>query len=95
MLRNATVVLAIVLVLGSSGLSTSAFARGGAYGDGGGGDSFRGDHFGGGLGVTPGDGYDGYGNRASGLRGGFRGYGGRDGWGHWGAYYGPMIPHIF
>ncbi len=47
MLRNATVVLAIVLVLGSSGLSTSAFARGGAYGGGGGGDSFRGDHFGG------------------------------------------------
>jgi hypothetical protein len=25
------------------------------------------------------------------LRGGFRGYGGRDAWGHWGAYYGPMI----
>ncbi len=35
---------------------------------------------------------DGYGNRASGLRRGFRGYGGRDVWGHWGAYYGPMIP---
>jgi hypothetical protein len=28
------------------------------------------------------------------LRGGFRGYGGRDVWGHWGAYYGPMIPPI-
>jgi len=24
-------------------------------------------------------------------RGGFRGYGGRDVWGHWGAYYGPKI----
>lgn len=22
----------------------------------------------------------------------FRGYGNRDVWGHWGAYYGPMIP---
>jgi hypothetical protein len=28
------------------------------------------------------------------LRGGFGGYGGRDVWGHWGAYYGPMIPSI-
>ena len=91
MLRNAIIVLAIVLVLGSSGLSTSAFARGAGYG---GGDGFRGNHFGGGFGGTPGDGYGGYGNRASGLRGGFRGYGGRDVWGHWGAYYGPMIPMI-
>ena len=24
--------------------------------------------------------------------GNFRGYGSRDVWGHWGAYYGPMIP---
>jgi hypothetical protein len=85
MLRNATVVLAILLVLGSSGLSASAFARGGGYRVGGG-DGFRGNHFSGG-----GDGYAGYGNRASGLRGGFGGYGGRDVWGHWGAYYGPMI----
>jgi hypothetical protein len=56
----------------------------------GGGDGFRGDDFGGGFAGTPDDG--GYGNRASGLRGGFRG--GRDVWGHWGAYYGPMIPMI-
>jgi hypothetical protein len=28
------------------------------------------------------------------LRGGFLGYAGRDVWGHWGAYYGPMIPTI-
>lgn len=61
---------------------------------GGGGDGFRGNHFGG-FGVTPSDGYGGYGSRASGLRGGFRGYGGRDVWGHWGAYYGLMIPNIF
>jgi hypothetical protein len=94
MLRNAIVVFAIVLVLGSSGLSTTAFARGGAYGDGAGGDSFRGNHFGCGFGGTRGDGYGGYGNPASGLRGGFTGYGGRDVWGHWGAYYGPMIPMI-
>jgi hypothetical protein len=75
MLRNAIVALAIVLVLGSS-----AFARDGGYD--GGGEGFRGSHFGGGFGRTPG------------LRGGFRGYGSRDVWGHWGAYYGPMIPTI-
>jgi hypothetical protein len=92
MLRNAIVVLAVVLVLGSSGLSTSAFARGGAYGRGGGSDGFR--HFGSGLDGTASDGYGGYGNRASGWRGGFRGYAGRDVWGYWGAYYGPMIPTI-
>jgi hypothetical protein len=28
------------------------------------------------------------------LRDGFRGHGGHDVWGHWGAYYGPMIPMI-
>jgi hypothetical protein len=94
MLRNAIVALAIVLVLGSSGLSASAFARSGGYGRGDGSDGFRGNHFGGGSGGTPGDGYGGYVNRASGWRGGFRGYAGRDVWGHWGAYYGPMIPTI-
>ena len=93
-MRNAIVVLAIVFVLGSSGLPTGAFARGGGYGSGGGGDGIRGNQFGGGFGGTPGHGYGGYGNRASGLRGGFRGYGGRDVWGHWGAYYGPMTPVI-
>jgi hypothetical protein len=39
------------------------------------GDGFRGNHFGGVFGGTPGD-----------------RYGDRDVWGHWGAYYGPMIP---
>jgi hypothetical protein len=82
MSRNAIVVLAIVLVVGSSGLSARAFARGG---DGGGGDGFRGNRL-------SGDGYVGYGNRGSGLHAKFRGYEGRDIWGHWGAYYGPMIP---
>jgi hypothetical protein len=90
MLRNASVVLAIVLVLGGSGLSTRAFARGGGYG--GGVDDFRATHFGGGFADTPGDGYGEYGTR--GLRGGFRRYGSRDVWGHWGAYYGPMVPAI-
>jgi hypothetical protein len=88
MLRNAIAVLAIVLVLGSSGLSTSAFARGAGYV---GGDVFRGNHFSGGFGGTPGNDHGGYG-RASGLRGGLGAYGGCDVWGHWGTYYGPMIP---
>jgi len=91
MLRHATVILAI-LILASSGLSASAFARDGGYGAGGGAVGSRGSNFSGGFGSTPGDGHDGYGNRASGLRSEFRGYGGRDVWGHWGAYYGPMIP---
>jgi hypothetical protein len=94
MLRNTIVVLATVLVLGSPDLSTSAFARSGGYGRGGGSDGFRGNHFGGGSGGTASEGYGVYGNRASVLRGGFRGYTGRDVWGHWGAYYGPMIPTI-
>lgn len=87
MLRNTRVVLAIVFILGSSGLSTNAFAGGG---HGGGRDSIRGHHFGGGFGGAPGDGSGDYGGRASGLGG----YGGRDVWGHRGAYYGPMIPPI-
>jgi hypothetical protein len=77
MLRNAIAVLAIVLVIGTSGLSTSAFARNGHY------DS----QFG-----NSGEGYAGYDNRASSLHRGFRDDGGRDMWGHWGPYYGPMVP---
>ena len=92
MLRNAAVILAILLVLGSSGLSAGAFAGGGGYDAGAGGVGSRGNNFGGGFAGTRGDGYDG--NRASGLRGEFRGYASRDVWGHWGAYYGPMIPMI-
>jgi hypothetical protein len=44
--------------------------------------------------LLPGDRHRDYRNHASGLRGGFPGYGSRDVWGHWGAYYGPMIPTI-
>jgi hypothetical protein len=59
-----------------------------------GGDGFRGKHFGCGLGGTPGEGYGRYGNGTNGLQGGSRGYVGRDVWGHWGTYYGPMVPTI-
>jgi hypothetical protein len=37
--------------------------------------------------TAPGAQYTGDGDR-------FRGYGGRDVWGHWGTYYGPMIPSV-
>src|SRR2546430_866424 len=94
MLRKAIVILAIVLVLGSSGLSTSAFARSGGHGGGGRGDSFRGNHFRDGFGGIPGDSLGGYGNGTGGLHSRLRGYGNRDVWGHWGTYYGPMIPAI-
>jgi hypothetical protein len=83
MSRNAPIVLAILLVLGSSGLSASAFARDGGYDAGRASVSVRGNSFGGCRGGTVG---------YSGLRGEFRGNQGRDVWGHWGAYYGPMIP---
>jgi len=93
MLRKTMVVIAIVL-LGSSGLSTSAFARSGGPGGGGRGDSFRGNHLRGGSGGIRADSFGVYGNRTGGSRNGLLGYGNRDVWGHWGAYYGPMIPAI-
>jgi hypothetical protein len=93
MLRSATIVLAALLALASFGLSTSAFAREGGYRAGSAGLGVRGDNFGG-LGGTPGVGYDDHRDGASGLRGEFRSYRDRDVWGHWGAYYGPMIPMI-
>jgi hypothetical protein len=86
MLRNVPIILAVLLVLASSSLSTSAFARDGGYDTGRAGIGVRGNSFGGYLRGAPGDG------RAGGLRGEFRGYQGRDVWGHLGAYYGPMIP---
>jgi hypothetical protein len=78
-------VLASAALAGSL-LASDAQAHGGYGGDNGGGDGVRGNHLS--------DGYGDYGNRGSGLRDGFRRYGGRDVWGHWGAYYGPMIPTI-
>jgi hypothetical protein len=90
MLRSATIALAVLLALGSFGLSASAFARDGGYGAG---VSVGGDKLGGGLSGTPGDGNDDYGNHTSGL-GELRGCRSRDVWGRWGAYYGPMIPMI-
>jgi hypothetical protein len=76
MLRNTTAVLAILLVIGSSGLSTSAHAGGGGHASGGVG--FRDNHYSGslsGLRNTSGSRYRSHANRASGSGGGFRGYG--------------------
>src|SRR5437899_1246693 len=89
MSRKTVVVVAMTLVLGGSALSSSAFARGG-YGSGREAGGFRGDHFSGAFrdGHAVGGRYAG---RVSGLPGGFRRYQHRDVWGHWGAYYGPMI----
>jgi hypothetical protein len=42
--------------------------------------------------IVGGDGYGGYGT--SGRQVESRGYRGRDVWGHWGSYYGPMVPTI-
>jgi hypothetical protein len=83
-------VLASAALAGSL-LASDAQAHGGYGGDNGGGDGVRGNHLSDGYG---GEGYGDYGNRGSSLRDGFRRYGGRDVWGHWGAYYGPMIPTI-
>jgi hypothetical protein len=93
MLRTIMVVIAIVL-LGSSGLSTGAFARSGGHGGGGRGDSLRGNHLRGASGGIRADSFDVYGNRAGGSDNGLLGHEKRDAWGHWGAYYGPMIPAI-
>jgi hypothetical protein len=85
----------MMMVLASAALAGSLLATAAqAGGDGGrgGDDGFRDNHFGSSFGDTPVDRYGGYGNRGGGLRSEFRGYGGRDVWGHWGAYYGPMIP---
>ena len=94
MLRKATVALAIVLVFGSYGLSTRASARSGGHGGGGTGDSFRGNHFRGAFGGISGGGFGGYGSRTGGSHVGLRGQASRDVWGHWGTYYGPMIPAL-
>jgi hypothetical protein len=83
MLRNAVVVFAIVLILGSSGLSNSAFA----YGGGGFEEGFHANHSGGGFVTAPSNGHGGHVNRVGGLRGEFRGYWSRNVPGHRGAYY--------
>ena len=93
MLRKIMVVIAIVL-LGSSGLSTGAFARSGGHGGGGGGDSVRGNHLRDGFGGIRADSFGVYDNSTGGSHNGLLGHVNRDVWGHWGAYYGPMIPAI-
>jgi hypothetical protein len=97
MLRKITIFLAVVLVFGGSAPSSGAFAHGG--GDRGysggrrGRNSVRGDAVARGFGGhRAGDAYNCYGGRVGGLCNGFPGYEHDDVWGHWGAYYGPMIP---
>jgi hypothetical protein len=88
MLCKSIVVLAIVLALGSSALSTSAFARGGGrdFGRSDFGACFSGSRMTGG-------GCSGYDDRVNGLHSGYgHRYGRRDVWGDWGGYYGPMVP---
>jgi len=79
MLRNTVVSLAFALALGGTALCTNVFAR---QRD----DGFHRNYLAGGASdhrVTR-DGYGGY----------DRGLGGRDVWGHWGTYYGPMVGPI-
>jgi hypothetical protein len=86
MLRKTMVVLVVALGLGSFGLSTGALARGGGSG---------GDHVASGFGGhRAGGSYGADSGGVSGLHRGFHGYARPDVWGHWGAYYGPMIPPI-
>jgi hypothetical protein len=82
------VVFAIALVLGNIALSANAFAHGNGLRGG----SSHGDHFARSFaGRRVGSAYDG---RASDLRGGFHANAGDDLWGHWGTYYGPMVPPL-
>jgi hypothetical protein len=81
MLRKAIVVLAIVLSRNLR-VSASAFARSGGRSGGAPGDSFRGA-----FGGISGGVFGGYGSR-------IRDHESRDVWGHWGTYYGPMIPAL-
>jgi hypothetical protein len=89
MLRKTMVALAIAFALGGSALPTSAFAIGSAFGGGrmaSGGYAYHSERVSNlhhGLLQSHGRGYE------SDPRG-RRGYG-WDPWGHWGAYYGPMI----
>jgi hypothetical protein len=88
MLRKAMVVLVIAFGLASSGLSTSAFARASGFEESG----FGGDHGATGFSGRRAGSYRAESGGVSGLRRGTHGYARRDVWGHWGAYYGPMIP---
>ena len=90
MLHKGAMVLAMAVLLESSGLSTAAVARGK--------DSrndfraFNAEHYD--LGVGTGS-ANSRGARAPRLRGPLRAYGQRDVWGHWGSYYGPMVAAPF
>jgi len=90
MLRKATIVLAIAMLLEGSGLST-AVARGkdprSAFG------ALSAEQFAVGTGSMADGRHEG--PRARGLRRTFPAYGHRDVWGHWGTYYGPMVAAPF
>jgi hypothetical protein len=86
MLTKTMVILAIAATLGSSASFTSALARGGRGLEG---RDFRAGHFSEGLRArSAGEAHA----RDRGRVGGS--YGQRDVWGHWGAYYGPMVPSV-
>jgi hypothetical protein len=88
MSRKAAVVLAILLVIGPS---ASASSRGGDYDDRGG-SRFRDNRLSGRFfNYTFRDRCGDDDKGAGGSRNRFRPCGARDIWGHWGAYYGPMI----
>jgi hypothetical protein len=81
LLRRTIVILAVAVGVGSSVLPMSALARGD-----GGRRIARHD-----CGRDVGDRDCGYVGYASSLPAGCQGCGQRDVWGHWGAYYGPMV----
>jgi hypothetical protein len=85
MLRKPIVVLAIALALGSSALSTSAFARGGGR------DFGRSDFVACFVGSRMNGGCRSYDDLVKGLHVPDHGYGRGDVWGRWGSYYGPMV----
>jgi hypothetical protein len=93
MLNKTMVVLAITLVLAGSALSSSASAGDDGYGGGLGRGGLRGNHFAGALkrDRTISDGRGSYGDRVGDMRGGLQRDRRGDVWGHWGAYYGPMV----
>jgi hypothetical protein len=89
MLQKVIVALAVAIVLGNAGFSTSAFARG--NGSGGGAAGFRNNFFGPSIrgGRIANDSCIVRRTRSSCDRP--RGYAPRDVWGHLGNYYGPMV----
>jgi hypothetical protein len=95
MLPKTMAILALTTVLFGSALPSSAFAHGVRCGGDNGlrGDTSRRNHISSTFGDWRllGEGYSDNAGCVGGLRSKVYGYRGRDVWGHWGAYYGPMI----